>query len=80
MFRILVLNIVLVFSSLVYGQGDAKIASSGGDDYSQWLSESISKLSAQLNLAQLNNVQQGLNYRIWFEGQVIDLVKDKDSQ
>ena len=80
MFRILVLNIVLVFSSLVYGQGDAKIASSGGDDYSQWLSESISKLSAQLNLAQLNDVQQGLNYRIWFEGQVIDLVKDKDSQ
>ena len=80
MFRILVLNILLVLSSLVYGQGDSQKTLPVNDDYSQWLSESISKLSAQLNLVQLNDVQHGLNYRIWFEGQVIDLVKDKDSQ
>jgi len=80
MFRILALNIVLVLSSLVYGQGDSQKTSPVDDDYSQWLSESISKLSSQLNLVPLNDVQKATHYRIWFEGQVIDLVKDMDNQ
>ena len=80
MFRIFVLNIVLVISSFVYGQGDSQKISPVGNGYSQWLSESISKLSAQLNLVPLNDVQKATHYRIWFEGQVIDLVKDIDNQ
>ena len=80
MFRIFILNIVLVLSSLVYGQGDSRKTLPVGDDYSQWLSESISKLSSQLNLVPLNDVLKASHYRIWFEGQVIDLVKDMDNQ
>ena len=78
MVRIIVLYIFIFLSSLIYGQGDSQKTSLVGDDYSQWLSESISKLSSQLNLVPLVVVQEATHYRIWFEGQVIDLMQDHD--
>ena len=79
MFRILVLIIILFLSSLVHGQGDTEKTSSAGDEYSLWLSESLSKLSTQLNLVQLYDAQKGLHYRIWFEGQVIDVSSNSEN-
>ncbi len=79
MFRILVLIIILFHSSLVYGQGDFQKTLPAGDDYSEWLSESLSKLSTQLSLVQLKDTKKGLHYRVWFEGQVIDISSDSEN-
>lgn len=79
MFRIFLLSIILLLSGIVYGQRYSQKTLSSDDEYSLWLSESLSKLSTQLNLVQLNDINQGLHYRIWFEGQVIDINRDSEN-
>lgn len=71
--RSILIYILLIITCSIYAQDDTKPELNTNDDYSTWLSESLSKLSDQLDLIQLKEVQQGLNYRVWFEGQVIEI-------
>jgi len=79
MFKTLVLNIFLFLTVIASGQGDFHKTLSGSDEYSEWLSASLAKLSTQLNLTDLSDLQQGVHYRIWFEGQVIDVSRDPEN-